>query len=107
MILYGLKTCDTCREALKALPEAALRDVRRDGVPDKVLRAAHARFGAALINTRSATWRALDAGARAGDPLALLRAHPTLMKRPLIDADGQLWLGWGADVQAALAVREG
>ncbi|MEH6736991.1 MAG: arsenate reductase, partial [Sulfitobacter sp.] len=31
--IYGLKNCDTCRKALKALPEASLVDVRADGVP--------------------------------------------------------------------------
>ena len=102
MILYGLKTCDTCRKALKSLPDAEFRDVRADGVPDDVLTSAHGQFGAALLNTRSTTWRGLSEAERAGDPLALLKANPTLMKRPLIDAGGTLYLGWGKDVQAAL-----
>jgi len=103
MILYGLKTCDTCRKALKSVENAEYRDVRADGVPDDVLRAAHGQFGAALLNTRSTTWRALSEAERAGDPLDLLVAHPTLMKRPLIDYGGTLYLGWGKDVQTALA----
>ena len=103
MILYGLKTCDTCRKALKSLENAEFRDVRADGVPADVLRAAHRQFGAALLNTRSTTWRELSEPDRAGDPLDLLAAHPTLMKRPLIDDGGTLYLGWGKDVQAALA----
>ena len=40
MKLYGLKNCDTCRKALKALPQAELVDVRADGVPGDVLAAA-------------------------------------------------------------------
>lgn len=103
MILYGLKNCDTCRKALKSLPNAELRDVRADGVPADVLARAHGQFGAALLNTRSTTWRGLGEADRAGDPLDLLAAHPTLMKRPLIDDGGTLYLGWGKDVQAALA----
>ncbi|WP_101067321.1 arsenate reductase family protein [Roseovarius salinarum] len=102
MVIYGLKTCDTCRKARTALPGAAFVDVRADGVPADVLARAQARFGAALVNTRSATWRGLGEGERARDPLALLADHPALMKRPLIDADGTLYLGWGADVQRAL-----
>lgn len=102
MIMYGLKTCDTCRKALKSLENAGFRDVRADGVPADVLRAAHEKFGAALLNTRSTTWRGLSEAERAGDPLDLLAAHPTLMKRPLIDDGGTLYLGWGKDVQAAL-----
>ena len=72
------------------------------GYAPDVLRAAHGQFGAALLNTRSTTWRGLDAAERVKDPLELLAAHPTLMKRPLIDDDGTLYLGWGKDVQAAL-----
>ncbi|WP_121633653.1 arsenate reductase family protein [Tropicibacter alexandrii] len=102
MIVYGLKTCDTCRKALKALPDAELRDVRSDGVPETVLREAYDRFGAALVNTRSTTWQTLGEAERASAPLDLLAAHPTLMKRPLIARGDEMWLGWGKDVQAAL-----
>ncbi|PKQ11144.1 MAG: arsenate reductase [Alphaproteobacteria bacterium HGW-Alphaproteobacteria-1] len=102
MILYGLKTCDTCRKALKSLGDAEFRDVRADGLPENVARAAHDRFGAALLNRQSTTWRGLGEAERAGDPLTLIAAHPTLMKRPLIEAGGTLYLGWGKDVQDAL-----
>jgi len=104
MILYGLKTCDTCRKALKSLPDAAFVDVRAEAVPEAVLRAAYAQFGAKLLNTRSTTWRGLSESERAGDPLELLTAHPALMKRPLIDAGGTLSLGWGPEVRAGLGV---
>ncbi len=102
--LYGLKNCDTCRKAFKMLtgngfaPEFV--DVRKQGVPAAELARFYDEFGAALVNTRSTTWRGLDAAARAEDPLALLAAHPALMKRPVIDRDGVLTLGWGKDVQA-------
>ncbi len=106
MILYGLKTCDTCRKVSKALPDAAFRDVRAEGVPDDVLTAAHARFGAALINTRSATWRALNADERCAPPLDLIRRHPALMKRPLIVDGDRMYLGWGPEVRAALTGQQ-
>ena len=102
MILYGLKTCDTCRKALKSLPDAQFVDVRADGVPQDVLKSAHAQFGAALLNTRSTTWRGLDDTERQRNPLELLADHPTLMKRPLIESRDRLYLGWGKDVQTAL-----
>ena len=100
--LYGLKTCDTCRKALKALPQAVFVDVRDDGVPGDVLNAAFGRFGERLLNTRSTTWRALSEDERSHDPMALLARHPTLMKRPLIVADDQMYLGWDKAVQAGL-----
>lgn len=102
MKIYGLKNCDTCRKAMKALPQAALVDVRADGVPEAVLQAAQAEFGAALLNTSSTTWRGLGEGERARAPLDLLRTHPALMKRPLIEAEDRLYLGWSKEVQAAL-----
>lgn len=102
MILYGLKTCDTCRKAKKALEaaghEITFRDVRADPLDRATLERFMAAFGDALINTRSATWRGLDTAERAGDPIALLLAHPALMKRPVIEGRA-LTLGWDADVQ--------
>ena len=105
MQLYGLKTCDTCRKALKALTGGTLTDVRQDGVPDDVRARALEVFGDALLNTRSTTWRGLSDAERARPPAELLRDHPTLMKRPLIvDDAGQMHLGWTAQTQAALGV---
>ncbi len=102
MRLYGLKTCDTCRKALKSIPDAEFFDVRIDGVPSEILAKAHAQFGDALLNTRSTTWRGLNEDERQRAPLELLRDHPTLMKRPLIEAGGQLYLGWTKPVQDTL-----
>ena len=102
MILYGLKTCDTCRKALKALPNAEFRDVRAEGIPQDVLKFAYVTFMDQLVNTRSTTWRNLSEDERGNDPLELLQKHPTLMKRPLIEHDGVLFLGWSKAVQDAL-----
>ncbi len=102
MVLYGLKNCDTCRKALNELTDTDFLDVREDGVPTGVLNSAYDTFGAAILNTRSTTWRRLNDAERARDPLELLAAHPTLMKRPLIEDGGRLYLGWTKDVQAAL-----
>lgn len=104
MILYGLKTCDTCRKALKSLPDANFTDVRNDGVPSGVLFSALGLFGAALVNTRSTTWREMTETERTHPPLDLLKQHPTLMKRPLIVTGDQMWLGWTAETRAALGV---
>ena len=108
--LYGLKNCDSCRAALKALDEAgievAFRDVRNDGVPPDVLRRALDDHGEdKVINRRSTTWRGLDEAARAGDPVDLLAANPPLMKRPLmVLADGAIIIGWDDGTRAALGL---
>ena len=97
---YGLKSCDSCRAALKALQAAGVRpdvrDVREDGVGETVLRTALQAHGAEkLVNRRSTTWRDLDEASRQMDPVALITLHPTLMKRPLIvSVDGRISIGW-------------
>ncbi|PRY94651.1 arsenate reductase [Hasllibacter halocynthiae] len=93
--IWGLRACDACRAARRALPEARFIDVRADGVAEADLRRFREAFGEALVNRRSATWRNLSGAERAHDPLALLMGHPTLMKRPVVEDDqGALSLGW-------------
>ncbi len=101
--LYGLKTCDTCRKARQAAEKAGKTvtfvDVRETPLSAAELERFLDAFGAdALINKKSTTWRGLSEDERAAAPLALLQAHPTLMKRPVIDG-ASLTLGWTADVQ--------
>ena len=104
MKIYGLKNCDTCRKAIKALPEAEFVDVRADGISPEVLAQAYEDLGDALVNTRSTTWRGMDEATRAMPVLELLAQEPTVMKRPLIDRDGEFLLGWTPKVQAALGL---
>ena len=102
--IFGLKNCDTCRKAAKALPGAELVDIRAEGMPDGLLQQAFDAFGDKVLNTRSTTWRGLSETDRSRAPMELITEHPALMKRPLIQAGDQLYLGWTKDVQAALGV---
>ena len=104
MKVYGLKNCDTCRAARKALPKAECVDVRDSGIDPAILEAALAVFGEALVNRKSTTWRGLDEAERGRDPLALLNDHPALMKRPLIVDGDRMVLGWTKAAQAELGV---
>ena len=112
LTLYGLKNCDTCKKALKAL-EAAGRsvsfvDIRAEADLPAKLPGWLASAGAdTLINTRSTTWRGVDEAQRQraqADPQGLVSEHPTLIKRPVIEAGGAVHVGWTKDVQAALGV---
>ncbi len=106
MKLYGLKNCDTCRRARKSLKDSGIEvefvDVRAEGVSRADLCRFLATFGEDLLNRRSTTWRNLGGKERSGDPLTLLSAYPTLMKRPVIDNAGRLHLGWSKDVRNAI-----
>ncbi len=110
---YGLKTCDTCRKARKELDAASVAhdyiDVRADGVAKDKLQAWCATAGwQTLLNTKSATWRGLPEADRAGvgeaEAIALMDEHPTLIKRPVIEADGKVFVGWTAATKAALGL---
>lgn len=103
-ILYGLSVCDTCRKARKALESTgsavSFRDVRAEPLTAEERARLFAAFGDRLINRASTTWRGLDEAERALAPDALLARHPALMKRPVTERAGQMWLGWDAAVQA-------
>lgn len=114
---HGLKTCDTCRKARKALDAAgvdyAYKDVRADGMTANEIRSWADRLSGdgkagweRLLNKSSTTWRALpDADKEnldAAKAIALLAAHPTLIKRPVIANGTDVWVGWTADVKDAV-----
>ncbi|WP_296425156.1 ArsC/Spx/MgsR family protein [Yoonia sp.] len=104
MRFFGLKSCDTCRKALRALQAAGhtpdVIDVRADGLAPADLSRIVVQFGAGAINKASATWRSLSDAEKTAGPAALLAAHPTVMKRPVIETDGQWTIGWKPQVQA-------
>lgn len=109
LTVYHLKTCDTCRKAIKSLEgadhEVTLIDVRADGVPSEKLRALAEAVGYdALLNTRSTTWRNLPDEEKTSldevGKLALLQTHPTLIKRPVIERGEHVTVGWSPAIQA-------
>lgn len=111
LVLYGLKNCDTCKKALGALEAAGLNvdfiDIRAEAdLAAKVPTWLAAGGADKLVNRRSTTWRQLsDPEKQAADGegcAALLVAYPTLIKRPVIERDGDVFVGWGKDVSGAL-----
>ncbi len=113
LTVYQLKTCDTCRKAIKALSAAGhtltLIDVRADGIPQDKLESLTKSVGwETLLNTRSTTWRGLSDDKKADmtetKAITLMTAHPTLIKRPVIEYDGKITVGWTKPLQEALGV---
>jgi arsenate reductase-like glutaredoxin family protein len=108
MRLFGLKTCDTCRKALIYLKSAGydphVIDVRSEGIAPADRDRIVALFGDSAVNRASATWRSLSADERSLSVAALLEHYPTVMKRPVIEADGVWTIGWDRAVQARFGV---
>lgn len=103
--LYGIPNCDTVKKARAWLTAAGvehrLHDFKRVGLPEALLAGWIERLGwEALLNRQGTTWRRLDAATRAGvvdaaSAAALLRAEPTLIKRPVaLWPDGALTVGF-------------
>ncbi|MDN5782529.1 MAG: Spx/MgsR family RNA polymerase-binding regulatory protein [Luteimonas sp.] len=108
--LYGIKNCQSSNNARKWLDVAdvayAFVDLREDGVDDAQLQQWLGQHGAdKIVNKRSLTWRELDTDTRAAcddDPAAVLKAHPTLIKRPILENGSASIVGFSiVDYEAA------
>lgn len=106
MIVYGISTCDSTKKALKALERAGLeprfRDIRAEPLSPAEIDRIVGEFGDRAINRQSTTWRGFSDFLRASDPEAQIAAQPTVMKRPVIEAEGRWFLGWDEATEAAL-----
>lgn len=103
LTLYVIKNCDTCRRARKALDGKGIpyqaHDLREDGLSAPLLEHILHRVPAMhVLNRRSTTWRQLDdadkADIDANRARELMLAHPTLLRRPLLDTGDELLVGY-------------
>lgn len=110
LTVFHLKNCDTCKKALRELQavghDLVLVDVRDDGMPRARLEDLAATLGwEQMLNTRSTTWRNLaeteKSDVNAESAIALMKAHPTLIKRPVIVAGDKATCGWTAHQKSA------
>ncbi len=105
--LYGLAACDTTRAARKWLEAngvaCSFHDVRADGLSKRLVEGWVKALGwERVLNKASTTWRDLPEKEKAGidekKAVALLLAHPTLVKRPVLDRGGVLSLGFKPEI---------
>ena len=97
-ILYGIPNCDTVKRARAWLNEhgvdVAFHDFKKGGVPPARLDTWLAAVGwEALLNRKGTTWRQLDEAVRSGvndaaSARALMLAHPSVIKRPVLEWQG-------------------
>jgi Spx/MgsR family transcriptional regulator len=101
--IYGIKNCDTVKKARNWLEANGVAhrfvDYRAEGLDPKD----HARWERAvgwekLLNKASTTFKELSDADKQGldekKALALMQAHPTLIKRPVLDVDGRITVGF-------------
>ena len=104
--LYGIKNCDTVKKARKWLEQHEVsyqfHDFRVDGLDKALL----ARFETALgwqtlLNKRSTSWRQLDETQKndlsADKAIKLMLENPTLIKRPVLEANNQFLIGFNTE----------
>lgn len=103
LTVYGIKSCDTCRRARKFLAEHNIEfrfhDLREDGLDIQMLERWSDRIGwQKLLNRQSLTWRKIPEVDRADmtrdKALAAMIDSPTLVKRPVLEADRFIAVGF-------------
>lgn len=104
--VYGLASCERCRRARQWLAtrgtEVTFVDLTRTGLEAATLdRWLDALPWEALLNRRSASWRALPAERREGVDRArartLMLEVPRLVKRPVLDTERAALVGFDPD----------
>jgi arsenate reductase len=106
MKLHGIVNCDTVKKARAFLDARGIAyewiDMRKSppAVAD-LARWCKAVGWETLLNRRGTTWRALDDATKAAvtdatSAIALMRAQPTLIKRPVLESGSDVVVGFSS-----------
>ena len=107
--LYGIKNCDTMKKARAWLDAEgvpyAFHDYKAEGIDRPRLEAwARAVGWETLLNRAGTTFRKLPEADKADlderKALALMLDQPSMIKRPVLDLDGRLLVGFKPDYYA-------
>jgi arsenate reductase len=108
--IYGIKACDTMKKARDWLETHgvayAFHDYKTAGIDRARLEAWSAKVGwETLLNRAGTTFRKLPDADKTGltqaRAIALMLAQPSMIKRPVLDAGGDLLVGFKPDIYAA------
>lgn len=103
LTLYGIKNCDTVKKARRWLEdrdvEYQFHDFRQDGLNKEQLCGWIDQLGwEVIVNKRSTTWRNLSGKDKElttnSQAIKLLLANPTLIKRPVVQNNKLLLVGF-------------
>ena len=101
--VFGIKSCDTCRKARKYFAENDIEfkfhDVRDDGLDIQMLERWAGRIDwEKLLNKQSLTWRKIPEVDRndmtQSRAFALMIENPTLVKRPVLESEVFIAVGF-------------
>ena len=101
--IYGIKNCDTMKKAFAWLESHGVayefHDYKKAGVPPGKLKEWAAKAGwEKLVNSRGPTWRKIPETDKAGlderKALALLEKNSSAIKRPVVEANARLLIGF-------------
>ena len=107
--LYGIRNCDTMKKAWTWLDEHgvayAFHDYKKAGIDRARLEAWADQVGwQTLLNRAGTTFRALPDADKANltesSALGLMLAHPSMIKRPVLETGAGLLVGCKADSYA-------
>lgn len=111
VIIYGIKNCDTMKKAFAWLDAHGIAytfvDYKKSGAPAELAAWADAVGWEKLLNRAGTTFKKLPEAAKTDldrdAALALMRAQPSMIKRPVVSAGGTLLIGFDPARYAALA----
>ncbi len=112
MKVYGIPNCNTVKKARAWLEDHGqayeFHDYKKQGVPEATLKAAMKQLGwEALVNRAGPTWRKLPDEVKAAvtdatSALAVMKEYSSVIKRPLLERNGQFEVGFKEDRYAEL-----
>jgi arsenate reductase (glutaredoxin) len=111
--LFGLRGCDTCREAIRDLKtenvDYEFFDLKKDGIdPAELKRWLESAESDVLLNKRGTTWRKLSENEKADlndeKILLLMLKYPALIKRPVFKVGNKLVIGYKEEQKKALGL---
>jgi arsenate reductase len=116
LTIYGIKNCDTMKKARAWLDERGLEyafhDYKSAGIGRGILEGWTQKVGwEVLLNKAGTTFRKLPENDKEGlseaKAIKLMVAQPSMIKRPVLDVDGCLLVGFKPEAyRSALAPQE-
>lgn len=103
MKLYGIKNCDSVKKARKFLAQHnadyEFHDFREEGLSEAQLRQWLKQQPLdVLLNKRSTTWKQLADDVKSNldeeSAIQIMLSQPTLIKRPVLEANNELLVGF-------------